>query len=200
MSDVTRRLSRWKAKYSPEIAAQTTARIFDDMTERSEASISANSSLLTANFSSPRLCPAALPPLARPDHLRPDAGERSPGATGEVAEPRRGHIRDAFLASLRGRVPFCKSSPPSAPTSSTSPRPRRNEGTLSARSGAANCGPRAASLSAPGLTRVPGIRNLLSGPPPPPPNSALYLGGGFLSRFLGVAPPIDNHPEPAMLT
>ncbi|MCX6841306.1 MAG: hypothetical protein NTX53_03340, partial [candidate division WOR-3 bacterium] len=26
MSDVTRRISRWKAKYSPEIAAQTTAR------------------------------------------------------------------------------------------------------------------------------------------------------------------------------
>ncbi|MCX6842856.1 MAG: hypothetical protein NTX53_11300 [candidate division WOR-3 bacterium] len=32
------------------------------------------------------------------------------------------------------------------------------------------------------------------------PNPALYLGGGFLSGFLGVAPPIDNHPEPAMLT
>jgi hypothetical protein len=31
MSDVTRRLSRWKAKYSPEIAAQTTARIYADM-------------------------------------------------------------------------------------------------------------------------------------------------------------------------
>ncbi len=39
MSDVARRLSRWKAKYSPEIAAQTTARIFDDMTARYEASI-----------------------------------------------------------------------------------------------------------------------------------------------------------------
>jgi hypothetical protein len=34
MSDVTRRLSRWKAKYSPEIAAQTTARIYADMSER----------------------------------------------------------------------------------------------------------------------------------------------------------------------
>lgn len=39
MSDVTRRLSRWKAKYSPEIAAQTTARIYADMTERYQASM-----------------------------------------------------------------------------------------------------------------------------------------------------------------
>jgi len=39
MSDVTRRLSRWKAKYSPEIAAQTTARIYTDMTERYQASM-----------------------------------------------------------------------------------------------------------------------------------------------------------------
>jgi hypothetical protein len=39
MSDVTRRISRWKAKFSPEIAAQTTARIFDDMTARYEASM-----------------------------------------------------------------------------------------------------------------------------------------------------------------
>ena len=39
MSDVTRRLSRWKAKYSPEIAAQTTARIYDDMSERYQASL-----------------------------------------------------------------------------------------------------------------------------------------------------------------
>jgi hypothetical protein len=39
MSDVTRRISRWKAKYSPEIAAQTTARIYADMTARYEASI-----------------------------------------------------------------------------------------------------------------------------------------------------------------
>ena len=39
MSDVTRRLSRWKAKYSPEIAAQTTARIYADMTARYEASM-----------------------------------------------------------------------------------------------------------------------------------------------------------------
>ncbi|MCX6842712.1 MAG: hypothetical protein NTX53_10565 [candidate division WOR-3 bacterium] len=39
MSDVTRRISRWKAKYSPEIAAQTTARIFADMTERYQASM-----------------------------------------------------------------------------------------------------------------------------------------------------------------
>jgi acyl-CoA reductase-like NAD-dependent aldehyde dehydrogenase len=39
MSDVTRRLSRWKAKYSPEIAAQTTARIYADMSERYQASM-----------------------------------------------------------------------------------------------------------------------------------------------------------------
>jgi len=39
MSDVTRRISRWKAKYSPEIAAQTTARIYADMTERYQASM-----------------------------------------------------------------------------------------------------------------------------------------------------------------
>lgn len=39
MSDVARRLSRWKAKYSPEIAAQTTARIYDDMSERYQASM-----------------------------------------------------------------------------------------------------------------------------------------------------------------
>ena len=39
MSDVTRRLSRWKAKFSPAIAAQTTARIFADMTERYEAAM-----------------------------------------------------------------------------------------------------------------------------------------------------------------
>ena len=100
MSDVTRRLSRWKAKYSPEIAAQTTARIYADMTERYQASMvalceieveglprggslpspSTNSSLLTATCSSPRLCPATLQALARPYHLRPDAGEGGPGA------------------------------------------------------------------------------------------------------------------------
>jgi hypothetical protein len=45
MSDVTRRISRWKAKFSPEIAAQTTARIFDDMTARYEASMVALSSM-----------------------------------------------------------------------------------------------------------------------------------------------------------
>jgi len=47
MSDVTRRLSRWKAKYSPEIAAQTTARIFDDMTARYEAAVLALSTMET---------------------------------------------------------------------------------------------------------------------------------------------------------
>ena len=45
MSDVTRRISRWKAKYSPDIAAQTTARIFDDMTARYEASMVALNSM-----------------------------------------------------------------------------------------------------------------------------------------------------------
>jgi hypothetical protein len=39
VSDVTRRLSRWQAKFSPEIAAQTTARIYDDMSKRYEASM-----------------------------------------------------------------------------------------------------------------------------------------------------------------
>jgi hypothetical protein len=47
MSDVTRRISRWKAKFSPEIAAQTTARIFDDMTERYEAAIVALTTMET---------------------------------------------------------------------------------------------------------------------------------------------------------
>ena len=45
MSDVTRRVSRWKAKFSPDIAAQTTARIFADMTERYEAAMVALSSM-----------------------------------------------------------------------------------------------------------------------------------------------------------
>jgi len=47
MSDITRRISRWKAKYSPEIAAQTAARIFDDMTARYEASVLALSTMET---------------------------------------------------------------------------------------------------------------------------------------------------------
>jgi hypothetical protein len=47
MSDVTRRISRWKAKFSPDIAAQTTARIFDDMTARYEASVLALSTMET---------------------------------------------------------------------------------------------------------------------------------------------------------
>jgi hypothetical protein len=47
MSDVTRRLSRWKAKFSPEIAAQTTARIFDDMTARYEAAVQALNTMET---------------------------------------------------------------------------------------------------------------------------------------------------------
>jgi hypothetical protein len=45
MSDVLRRVSRWKAKYTPELAAQTTARIFDDMAERYESSMVALSSM-----------------------------------------------------------------------------------------------------------------------------------------------------------
>jgi hypothetical protein len=45
MSDVTRRISRWKAKYSPEIAAQTTDRIYADMTARYEASMVALNSM-----------------------------------------------------------------------------------------------------------------------------------------------------------
>ena len=45
MSDVTRRISRWKAKYSPDIAAQTTARIFADTTARYEASMVALNSM-----------------------------------------------------------------------------------------------------------------------------------------------------------
>jgi hypothetical protein len=47
MSDVTRRLSRWKAKYSPEIAAQTTARIFADMSDRYEAALVALTTMET---------------------------------------------------------------------------------------------------------------------------------------------------------
>jgi hypothetical protein len=47
MSDVTRRVSRWKAKFSPEIAVQTTSRIFADMTERYEAAMVALSSMET---------------------------------------------------------------------------------------------------------------------------------------------------------
>jgi acyl-CoA reductase-like NAD-dependent aldehyde dehydrogenase len=47
MSDVTRRISRWKAKFSPDIAAQTTSRIFADMTERYEAAMVALSSMET---------------------------------------------------------------------------------------------------------------------------------------------------------
>ena len=47
MSDVTRRISRWKAKYSPEIAAQTTARIYADMTERYEAAVVALTTMET---------------------------------------------------------------------------------------------------------------------------------------------------------
>jgi len=47
MSDVTRRVSRWKAKFSPDIAAQTTSRIFADMTERYEAAMVALSSMET---------------------------------------------------------------------------------------------------------------------------------------------------------
>ena len=45
MFDVTRRISRWKAKYSSEIAAQTTARIFDNMSARYEASMLALSTM-----------------------------------------------------------------------------------------------------------------------------------------------------------
>ena len=47
MSDVTRRISRWKAKFSPDIAAQTTSRIYADMTERYEAAVVALSSMET---------------------------------------------------------------------------------------------------------------------------------------------------------
>jgi hypothetical protein len=47
MSDVTRRISRWKAKFSPDIAAQTTARIFADMTERYEAAVVALTTMET---------------------------------------------------------------------------------------------------------------------------------------------------------
>ena len=47
MSDVTRRLSRWKAKYSPDIAAQTTARIYADMSERYEVAMVALTTMET---------------------------------------------------------------------------------------------------------------------------------------------------------
>jgi hypothetical protein len=45
MSDVTRRVSRWKAKFTPERAAHTTALIMADMTERYVASMVALSSM-----------------------------------------------------------------------------------------------------------------------------------------------------------
>jgi hypothetical protein len=107
---------------------------------------------LPANSASPRLRPAASSSLARSDHLRPDAVQRSSGALGEVTESRWGHIRDASsrigdrsspspTQALRGPVlrfgsarqprvapwtcPLLTSSPPSATRSSASPRPRR---------------------------------------------------------------------------
>ena len=45
MSDVTRRVSRWKKKFTPERAAQTVATIMDEMTERYQASMVALSSM-----------------------------------------------------------------------------------------------------------------------------------------------------------
>ncbi len=47
MSDVTRRLSRWQAKFTPELAAQTTARIYADMSARYQASLAALCSMET---------------------------------------------------------------------------------------------------------------------------------------------------------
>jgi len=45
MSDVTRRVSRWKKKFTPERAAQTMATIMDEMTANYEASMIALSSM-----------------------------------------------------------------------------------------------------------------------------------------------------------
>ena len=39
MSDVMRRIDRWKAKYSPELAKATCDRIYDDMVRRYEDSV-----------------------------------------------------------------------------------------------------------------------------------------------------------------
>ena len=39
MSDVTRRIDRWKAKYSPELAKASCDRIYDDMVRRYEDSV-----------------------------------------------------------------------------------------------------------------------------------------------------------------
>jgi hypothetical protein len=39
MSDIMRRISRWKAKYSPELAKVTCDRIYDDMVRRYEDSV-----------------------------------------------------------------------------------------------------------------------------------------------------------------
>ncbi|MCX6844711.1 MAG: hypothetical protein NTX53_20810 [candidate division WOR-3 bacterium] len=39
MSDVTRRIDRWKAKYSPELAKATCDRIYEDMVRRYEDSV-----------------------------------------------------------------------------------------------------------------------------------------------------------------
>ena len=47
MSDVTRRISRWKAKFSPDLDRPFTARIYADMTERYEAAMVALTTMET---------------------------------------------------------------------------------------------------------------------------------------------------------
>jgi hypothetical protein len=123
MSDVTRRLSRWKAKFSPDIAAQTTARIFADMTARYEASMLALGSMeldtkqvLSASGIDTMYIVFYLDyarQLFRLSHGRTISG---PGATGEVAgtrfetrrpccNPLRGLQRSAARPVAAGRYP-----------------------------------------------------------------------------------------------
>jgi hypothetical protein len=96
MSDVTRRLSRWQAKYSPDLAAQTTARIYADMSERYQASLIALCSMESETkqvLDSSGIdtmyivfyldfAPATPSPLAWSYHLGSDPGEGSAGALG----------------------------------------------------------------------------------------------------------------------
>jgi hypothetical protein len=135
MSDVTRRLSRWKAKYSPEIAAQTTARIYADMTERYQASMVAlctmetdTKQVLTASGIDTMFIVFYLNfarQLFKLSHGRTISGPTLAKEAQVLLEKwqSRGGDTSAFLASLRGRVPFCKSLPPSASRSPAIPAP-----------------------------------------------------------------------------
>jgi len=121
VSDVTRRLSRWKAKYSPEIAQQTTTRIYAEMSERYQASLVAlcametdTKQVLSASGIDTMLIVFYLDfarQLFRLSHGRTisggDAGKGSAGATGEMAEsrpPARSARRDTYRRLQRPRA------------------------------------------------------------------------------------------------